>query len=186
MILQTSLGIDLTEHVLYLACLKASSRDVRLAEHAVYSIEAGIHGEEKARAVSGLIKGFLRENRISPASVFLGIPRGNAILRYLELPIAVKENLRETLGYELEKYVPFSPEDVYFDFQIISEDKSAERLKLLLVVVKKQGLASVMAVSEHLGFGISGIGITATALADYFSWRSGKENTTPAIFCFFT
>ena len=175
MIFQISLGVDIGEHELCLACLKASSRDVQLVAHAVYSIEQGIHGEEKSTAVSELIKGFLRENRITPASVFLGIPRGNAILRYLELPIAVKENLRETLGYELEKHVPFSPEDVYFDFQIISEDKSADRLQLLLVVVKKQALSTVLAVSERVGFGISGVGLTATALADYFSWRSKKE-----------
>ena len=178
MIFQTSLGVDIGEHELCLACLKASSRDVQLVAHAVYAIEHGIHGEKKSTAISDLIKGFLRENRISPASVFLGIPRSNAILRYLELPIAVKENLRETLGYELEKHVPFSPEDVYFDFQIISEDKSADRLQLLLVVVKKQALSTVLAVSEQLGFGISGVGITATALADYFSWQSKKENET--------
>ncbi len=178
MIFQTSLGVDIGEHELCLACLKASSRDVQLVAHAVYAIEHGIHGEEKSTAISDLIKGFLRESRISPASVFVGIPRSNAILRYLELPIAVKENLRETLGYELEKHVPFSPEDVYFDFQIISEDKSADRLQLLLVVVKKQALSTVLAVSEQLGFGISGVGITATALADYFSWQSKKENET--------
>jgi Tfp pilus assembly protein PilN len=178
MIFQTSLGVDIGEHELRLVCLKASSRDVHLVAHAVYPMEQGIHDEEKSTAISELIKGFLRENRISPTSVFLGIPRSKAILRYLELPVAVRENLRETLGYELEKHVPFSPEEVYFDFQIISEDKSADRLQLLLVVVKKEALSIVLAVSERLGFGISGVGLTATALADYFSWRSKKDNVT--------
>ena len=125
-----------------------------------------------------MIEGFIRENKISPASIFLGIPRHTVILRYLELPVAVKENLRETLGYELEKHVPFVSEEVYFDFQIVSEDKSAARLQLLLVVAKKEVLAPVLAVSEHLGFGVSGVGITATALADYFSWASRKDNVT--------
>ena len=176
MLFQTSLGVDIGAHELRLACLKASSRDVQLLAHAVYSLEEGIHGEEKSKAVSRLIEGFIRENKISPASIFLGIPRDTVILRYLELPIAVKENLRETLGYELEKHVPFAPEEVYFDFQIISEDKSAARLQLLLVVAKKEALAPVLAVSEHLGFGVSGVGVTATALADYFSWRSRKDH----------
>ena len=178
MIFQTSLGIDIGAHELYLACLKASSRDVHLMAHAVYSLEDGIHGEENSKAISQLIKGFIKENRISPASVFLGIPRSAAILRYLELPLAVKENLRATLGYELEKHVPFTPEEVHFDFQIISEDKSAGRLQLLLVVVKKEALSPVLALSERLGFGVSGVGITATALADYFSWACRKDNVT--------
>ena len=178
MIFQTSLGVDIGKHELRLVCLKASSRDVHLVAHAVYSFEEGIHGEEKSKAVSRLIEGFIRENKISPASIFLGIPRHTVILRYLELPIAVKENLRETLGYELEKHVPFVPEEVYFDFQIVSEDKSAARLQLLLVVAKKEVLSPVLAVSEHLGFGVSGVGITATALADYFSWASRKDSVT--------
>jgi len=176
MIFQTSLGIDIGEQELCLAFLKASSREIELAAAAVYPIQENIHSEEKSTAISELVNKFLRENRLSPASVFLGIPRRNVILRYLELPITVKENLRETLGYELEKYVPFSSEDAYFDFQIVSEDKSTDRLKLLLVVTKKEALSPLLAVAEHLGLGISGVGITATALADYFYWRSKKEN----------
>ena len=184
MLFQISLGVDIGQDELCLVCLKASSRDIRLVAHAVYSIEKGIHDEEKSRVISGLIRRFLQENRITPASVFLGIPRTNVILRYVELPIAVKENLRETLGYELEKHVPFSPEDVYYDFQIISEDKSAGRLQLLLVVAKKQALSIALAVSEQLGFGISGLGITAIALADFFSWRSKKDNVIVKSFVF--
>ncbi len=176
MLFQISLGVDIRQDELCLVCLKASSRDVQLMAHAVYSIEEGIHGEEKTNAVLELIKGFMRENRISPASVFLGIPRSKAILRYLEYPIAVKENLRETLAYELEKHVPFRPEDVCFDFQIISENKVTDRLKLLLVVAKKQELSPILALSEQLSFGISGVGVSATALCDYFFWWNKKKN----------
>jgi Tfp pilus assembly PilM family ATPase/Tfp pilus assembly protein PilN len=184
MLFQTSLGVDIGAHELRLACLKASSRDVQLLAHAVYSFEEGIHGEAKSKAVSRLIEGFIRENKISPAAIFLGIPRQTVILRYLELPVSVKENLRETLGYELEKHVPFVSEEVYFDFQIISEDKSSDRLQLLLVVARKEALSTVLAVSEHLSFGVSGIGITATALADYFSWRSKKDNVNSRSFIY--
>ena len=175
MLFQTSLGVDIREQGLSLACLKASSRDVKLVAHAVYPFEEGIADEEKANAVSGLIQGFIRESRISPTSLFLGIPRNIAILRYLEFPIAVKENLRESLGYELEKHVPFSSEDVYFDFQVISEDKAVGRLQLLLVVVKKQALSPFLALTRQLGVGISGVEVSSTALANYF-FRGGKKD----------
>ena len=175
MLFQTSLGVDIQASELCLACLKASSRDVQLAAHAVYPLEEGMVDEEKAAVVSELIQGFLRESRISPTSVFLGIPRNNAILKFLEFPIAVKENLRESLGYELEKHVPFSSEDVYFDYQIISEEKSSGLLKLLLVVVKKQTLSPFLKLAGLLRVGISGIEISSTALADYFLWEGGKH-----------
>ncbi len=176
MLFQTSLGVDIQEGALCLVCLKASSRDVQLVAHAAYPLEEGVVDEEKAKGIFELIQGFLRENRISPTSMFLGIPRNTAILRYLEFPIAVKENLRESLGYELEKHVPFNPEDVYFDFQIISEDKAVGRLQLLLVVVKKQTLSPILALARRLDVGISGVEISSTALANYFFRRGEKGN----------
>ena len=176
MLFQTSLGVDIQEHGLCLACLKASSRNVKLVSHAVYPLEKGVGDGEKAEAILELIEGFLRKNQISPTSVFLGIPRNITILRYLEFPIAVKENLRESLGYELVKHVPFSLEDVYFDFQVISEDKTAGRLQLLLVVVKKQKLSPLLGLAKRLGVGLSGIEISSTALTNYFFRQDGKND----------
>ncbi len=176
MLFQISLGVDIQEHGLYLACLKASSRNVKLVSYAAYPFEEGMDDGGKATAILELIEGFLQKNQISPTSVFLGIPRNTTILRYLELPIAVKENLRESLGYELAKHVPFSLEDVYFDFQVISEDKIAGRLQLLLVVVKKQMISPLLGLAKRLGAGISGIEISATALTNYFFRLDGKND----------
>jgi Tfp pilus assembly protein PilN len=182
MIFQISLGVDIRAHELCLVCLKASSRSVQLSGHATYPFKEGISEEEKHSAVSELIRNFIRESRVSPTSVFLGIPRNAAILRYLEFPIAVKENLRETLGYELEKHVPFSSEDAYFDFQIISEDKAAGRLKLLLVVVKKARFSPLLEIAA--GLGVSGVEISSTALVDYFFWQDEKDNTLSKAFVY--
>lgn len=176
MLFQISLGVDIQENGLYLACLKASSRNVKLVSHAAYPFGEGMDDGEKAAAMLELIEGFLRKNKISPTSVFLGIPRNTTVLRYLEFPIAVKENLRESLGYELAKHVPFSLEDVYFDFQVISEDKTAGRLHLLLVVVKKQMISPLLGLAKRLGAGISGIEISATALTNYFFRLDGKND----------
>jgi len=181
---QISLGVDIQEHEFCLACLKASPRNVQLVAHAVYPFKEGVTDGEKVNAISELVQNFIRESRISPTSVFLGIPRSAAILRYLEFPIAVKENLRESLGYELEKHVPFSSEDVYFDFQVISEDKASGRLQLLLVVVKKQTLAPYLALAKQMDVGISGIEISSTALADFFFRRSEKNSTTSKSFIY--
>ena len=184
MLFQISLGVDIQEDGLCLACLKASSRDVQLLTHAVYPFEEGITDEEKVNAVGALVQGFLRKNRISPTSVFLGIPRSIAILRYLEFPIVLKENLRESLGYELEKHIPFSSEDVYFDFQVISEDKAAGRLQLLLVVVKKQTLSPFLELARQLDVGVSGVEISSTALANFFFRRGEKDSMVSKSFIY--
>ena len=137
MFFQTSLGIDIQESSFSVVCLKPSLKGVRLAAHAIYPLEKDQPEEEKIHHVGSLVKEFLKNNRISPTGIFLGIPRNMAILRYVEFPLAVKENLRNTLGYEMDKYVPFSTDEIYFDFQIISEEKEAGKLRLLFIVVQK-------------------------------------------------
>ena len=184
MIFQTSLGVDIGEHELCLACLKASSRDVQLVAHAAYPVLKEM-GEEKVDILESLIHNFLRENRISPTAIFMGIPRSMVILRYLDLPLAVKENLRQTLSYEMEKHIPLSADDIHFDYQIISEDKESDHLRLLLVVVRKEILDPYLKLVVRLGMGISRFEISSTALADYFLYQAGKNSTTPLAFIHF-
>jgi hypothetical protein len=52
------------------------------------------------------------------------------------LPIATKENLRKVLEYEVSKYTPFEKEEIYFDYQILKEEK--EWLDLFAVFIKRE------------------------------------------------
>ncbi len=174
MLFQTSLGIDIQEEGIALACLKGSSRDVQLVAHATYPLSQE-SDETIPEAIIPLVQGFLRDHRISPATVFMGIPRSAVIIRYLDLPMAVKENLRQTLNYEMEKFIPLSADDIYFDHQIISESKENEQITVLLVVVKRETLSPYLKLRSQLGVGISGIEISSTALAEYFLAQDGKN-----------
>ena len=133
-----------------------------------------------------LVKEFLKNNRISPTGIFLGIPRNMAILRYVEFPLAVKENLRNTLGYEMDKYVPFSADEIYFDFQIISEEKEAGKLRLLCIVVKKDLIEHYLGLADRLDAKISGIEISSTAIANYVSFQEGRDPKNRCAFIYLT
>lgn len=108
MLFQTSLGIYIKDNSLSLAYLKASFKGVNLAAQAVFSIDKEKPINERLDTASDLVREFMEKNGISATDIFIGISRELAIIRFIELPMAVKENLRETLGYEMEKYVPFS------------------------------------------------------------------------------
>lgn len=171
LLFQTSLGIDIENNCVSMAYLKASFKGVRLAAHVIHPLDRERPVKEKLGTVRELVKDFLGKNRISSTDIFLGIPRDLAILRFLELPLAVKENLRESLGYEIEKYVPFSADDIHFDYQIISEDRGGNQLKVLLMVVKKESIAPYFDLGKWLVDGISGIEVSSTAMVNYFSCK---------------
>jgi len=156
-------------------CLKPSWKGVRLAAHAIYPLEKDQPEEEKTDHMGRLVNEFLKNHRIAPTGIFLGIPRDVAILRYVELPLAVKENLRDTLGYEMDKYVPFSADEICFDFQIISEEKETGKLRLLCIVVKKDLIEHYLGLADRFDAKISGIEISSTAMANFFASQEGGD-----------
>jgi general secretion pathway protein L len=180
---QASVGINIESNRVSLVCLKRSLKELGIAAHTIYPLGKE-DPEEKTAEIRKVVNEFLREHRIPSADIFLGIQRDLTILRYIELPLAVKENLRGTLLYEMEKYVPLPVNDIYFDCQIIAEDKEANKLKVLLIVVKKELIDPYLDVENRFGAGISGIEINSTALANYFSYKPNTPNTdTYAMVC---
>ncbi|MBW2284061.1 MAG: pilus assembly protein PilM [Deltaproteobacteria bacterium] len=167
MAFQSSLGIDIGDSALRVVYLKAALREIRVSAHAVYPVDRELPVEEGLKAAGENLKAFIDKNRVTAGNVFVGIPRRLAIVRDMELPFAAKENLREAVGYEMEKYVPFSADDVYFDFQIIEENKADNRLIILLTLVKKEAMSPYAELGGLLGTGISGIEISSTAVTNY-------------------
>jgi general secretion pathway protein L len=172
---QPSIGINIESNRVSLVYLKRSLQRLCLAAHAIYPLEKK-DLEERTAEIRSLINGFLKEHKISAADIFLAIERELTIFRYIELPSAVKENLRGTLLYEMEKYVPLPVSDIYFDYQIISENKEANTLTVLLVAVKKEIIDPYLDQENPLGAGISGIEVNSTAVVNYLSYRPVTPN----------
>jgi general secretion pathway protein L len=173
--LQASVGINIESNRVSLVYLKRSLKELFLAAHAVYPL-AKEDPEENTAEIRRFVNEFMEEHKISSADIFLGIRRDLTILRYIELPSAVKENLKGTLSYEMEKYVPLPVGDIYFDCQIIAEDKEANKLKVLLIVVRKELIDPYLDRENQFGAGISGIEINSTALANYLSCKPNTPN----------
>jgi general secretion pathway protein L len=152
-----------------LVYLKRSFKGPKIAAQALYPLEKEQPLDAKLNSASKRIREFLVQNRIFGSDLYLGLPEGLTILRYVELPLAVKENLGETLEYEMEKHVPFSADDVCFDYQIVKENKETEKLTVLLAIVKRTVLQPFLELAGSTGGGIAGIEPGATAIANIFA-----------------
>jgi len=179
---ESSLGIDIKSSSLALVHIKRPFQEIKLGEYALYSLEEDKHRDEIQKATAELIRNFIHKNRIKAETIFLGLPRDHVLLKFLELPLAVRENLRDTLNYEIEKYIPFPADDLYFDYQILGTDKSNNRIKLLLFAVKKNMLTPFLELGKKANVSFSGIEINSTALANYFSLNEvGSDGSCFAI-----
>ncbi|GBC60193.1 hypothetical protein DENIS_1144 [Desulfonema ishimotonii] len=175
MLFQDSVGVDIRRDRVSMALLNGAFRGVRLAAHDVYNLDGDRPIRENLSAVAVRLREFKRENRVGKADIFMGIPEHLVMSREIEFPLAVKENLRATLGYEMEKYIPLPADAVYFDYQITEEDRAGNRLRVLLTVVRRTDLTPYIDLCKTLNGGVSGIEAASTALANCLAYASERR-----------
>jgi general secretion pathway protein L len=108
--------------------------------------------------------------------LFLGLPPTTVLRRTLTLPLAVEENLRQTLGFELDRYTPFKPDQVYFDYRLLERDPVQRRIKVELAVVERSVVDQQAARVATLGLPVAG-----AALADQVNPKGALYNFLPAM-----
>jgi len=166
---QESLGVNIEKDCVAIVSLKAGFRKVGLEKSAVYPLERTASREDRMKRVRDCINEFTAGRQLSSASLHVAIPREMVLIRDIELPASVKHNIRETLIYEMRKYTPFSADDVYFDFHVVSESKETSKIHILLACAKKDDINGVFEPLSHSHLkGTSGIEWSSSALANYF------------------
>lgn len=178
MLFQDSLGVAIKEDNICLAHVKTSFSGLQLSAHAIYPMEAGMSLKQRIRAAGELINAFLKAHRIGATNIYVGIPSNINLLKTLTFPMAVKENLRTTIAYELEKYIPFSAEHAHFDLQILSEDRKQNELKVLVSVLKRSDLDMFLELKEIIGNKIAGMDSNAAGVVNYLSLRPDAGELT--------
>jgi len=84
--------------------------------------------------------------------VLLCLPKDKVLIKTLTLPLAAEENLREVLGFEMDRQTPFSLEQVYYDYAISARKSKNNALTLDLVVTPRQFLDDLLGKLNGVGF----------------------------------
>ena len=69
----------------------------------------------------------------------------------IRLPLATEENLREVLGFEMDRHTPFKAEQVYFDHRIVRRDAVQGLIDIELTLAPKPAVDALIARIEALG-----------------------------------
>jgi len=79
----------------------------------------------------------VRRAGLRTAEVILRVPREKVLRRLVDLPSAAAENLREVLGFEMDRHTPFKADEVYFDYRLEGSDPGRKRIQVDLVVIPR-------------------------------------------------
>ncbi len=170
---ETSFGIDFKQDHLVLTLLRKSFGKIRLAGYEIYPILPQIPKENRESQVSSFINTFVSKCQVDKKRVSISIPRGKVAARFISLPTATKENLRKVLEYEISKYTPFERGDVYFDYQILKEEKG--RVHLFAIFVKKEEVDIYLSLLKKIGIEPISIQISSIGALNLFFYNKGEE-----------
>ncbi|MFP2769848.1 PilN domain-containing protein [Oceanisphaera sp. KMM 10153] len=124
-----------------------------------YRLELAPHGErlllDDHAEQNGLLANMLRQ----ADSIQLCLNGKDMLYTHITLPAATAGNLADVLRFEMDRYTPFSAEQVYYGYRIASRDKQRPLIQVELLLAPRAQVDSQLAELNRLG-------LVPTALAD--------------------
>ncbi|MDB5394597.1 MAG: fimbrial assembly protein [Rhodospirillales bacterium] len=87
--------------------------------------------------IRGELVRLMGQDSLRAQQIVLYLPSTRVLRRSINLPLAAAENLREVLGFEIDRHTPFKVEEVYYDFRIAKLDREARRVTAIVTVATK-------------------------------------------------
>jgi len=122
---------------------------------------------EKKEDLSATIKKLWTEKKIPFKNIRVSVKNPACLVRYFSFPKMDKKRLNQALFYEMSKLIPFTPEDVYFDYSIL-EDISAREVAILLAVAKKDFVDNILESFGNVGLRVTEINLDSICLSNLF------------------
>tara|TARA_Y100001934_G_scaffold98656_1_gene121479 strand:+ start:15541 stop:17181 length:1641 start_codon:yes stop_codon:yes gene_type:complete len=135
-------------------------------------LDIPIDGElPSAESLGNAIRQTLKELKVKPGPVVMGIPRGQVILRNLVLPALPDLNeLAQMLHFQIGRELPFPMTEAVIDFKILheleelakpeaeEEADSVKKLEVLVATARRESIDYYHQVAESAGIKLIGLG----------------------------
>ena len=107
------------------------------------------------------VRKITRKARLNSARAMFCLDGSQVLRQTIHLPIAAMENMREVLGFEMDRYTPFNVREACYDFKIVETDPKRKRVTVDLAVTTNDAVQRVFDVAKLLDLEPAWIGLTA-------------------------
>lgn len=167
------IGLDIGSHAVKLVVMKPQRGDnpYQLTHFGVAELpsESIVEGAVvRPSDVAQVIRDLLVNNKIKGSRIAIAVSGHAVIVRRVTMPRMAEEELRESIVWEVEEYIPFDVDDVNLDFAILDENEEANEMDVVLVAAKRDRIAEFVAVIEEAGRDSVIVDVDAFALQNAF------------------
>jgi general secretion pathway protein L len=160
-----SIGVVLKKNEMIMAAARHGMRRYFLDGYRVLPF-LDSSAEEKEAVILHNLELFLQEYRGARGNIFAAIPRSDAFIHYVHLPIAAEEDVYAAIGYDIDRHSPFAAEDVYYDCHIVRRMPESGQLYVMLVIVPRARVDFLVEIFKKLNIQLQGVELTTTALVN--------------------
>ncbi|MFW1677721.1 PilN domain-containing protein [Pontibacter sp. JAM-7] len=97
------------------------------------------------------------------------LPANFLLVRDISLPLATAGNLHNVLSFEMDRYTPFSADQVYYGYRILSRDLKSQALLVRLCLITRQRLDPLLNLFSALGMSPTVVAPAADASSALYS-----------------
>ena len=164
-------GLDLSDLSIKLVKFEDNGSEEKISSFGSLQLPAGSvsDGEiKKPDQVAASIKKLLEisgPRKIKTKKVICSLPETKAFLRIVSIPKMNEAEIGEAVKWEMEANIPLPLEQVYYDWQLVTEALTSEKNKinLLVVAVSKTTVDEAIRVIELAGLEVVGLEIESIA-----------------------
>lgn len=147
-------GLDIGSHAVKMVALRVAKGELPfelthfgVAELPEESIVDGSVAEPEA--VAQTVAALLDQHKVRSKTCATSISGNAVIVRRVSMARKDPEELRESLPWEAEEYIPFDVEEVDLDFAILAEDEEQDTMDVVLVAAKRDRVDEYVEVIER-------------------------------------
>jgi type IV pilus assembly protein PilM len=174
---KTRIGIDVGSTAVRVAEVAAGDVPV-VVRAAQVSLAPGVVEAGEVRQPEALAEA-LREvwskSGVKAKQVFLGVGNQRVIVREVALPWLPEKELRDTLAFQVQEFIPMSTDEAVLDFDPLGElDQGGRRMQRILLVAAHKGMINAL-VDAALAAKLDPVGIDLTPFAVIRAVGTGDE-----------
>ena len=123
------------------------------------------------------LKALLNDFHPTVKEVDISLSSASAMVRFIDMPKMKTEDLKNSLQFEAEKYIPFNIEEVIIDASILEEATTEKnQMKVLLAAAKKDAVNFKLELLKEMGLSVGIIDIDSFACFNAFSASFGNPD----------
>ncbi|MGE0084427.1 MAG: type IV pilus biogenesis protein PilM [Desulfococcaceae bacterium] len=180
-----SVGLDIGSRTIKVAEAEEKKKKWVLKKFGMMDIGPGLIEDGSIRNPEGVaeaIRQLFKANRIKESNTAISVGGYSVIVKNISIQTMEETQLRETIQFEAEQYIPFDINDVNLDFQILGENaENPNQMDVVLVAAKKEIVNDYVNLVQMAGLNPCIMDVDAFALQNIYTANYDTEGENVAL-----